>query len=297
MKVLVSGASGLVGSALLPELRAAGHDVVRLVRREPGPGEVRWDPARGQLNAADLHGVEAAINLSGAGVSSRRWSQKYRATIRSSRVESTTLIAETLASLDPLPAVLLNASAVGYYGDTGERLLDEDGPRGDGFLAEVVGEWEASTRAAEQAGIRVCRLRSGIVLSRRGGALRLQLPLFKAGLGGRLGSGKQYTSWISIDDEVAAIAFLLTSGGVHGPVNLVAPDPVTNREFTKTLGSILHRPTVAAVPPFALRLVLDGFADEGLLIGQRLAPRVLTQAGFTFRDPALAGALETLLRS
>ncbi len=297
MKVAVTGGSGLIGSALVPRLRAAGHDVVRLVRRDPAAAdEVRWDPARGQLNPADLQGVEAAVHLSGASVG-RRWTQSSRRAIRESRVESTALLAKTLAGLSPVPKVLLSGSAVGFYGDTGDRMVDEDGPRGEGFLAEVVGEWEAATHPAVAAGMRVCRLRTGIVLARQGGALRLQLPIFKLGLGGRLGNGRQYASWITLEDEVAAILFLLTADDVSGPVNLVAPHPVTNREFTKVLARAVHRPAVVVVPPFALRLGLDGFADEGLLVGQRLAPRVLTEAGFSFRHPDLPAALEAVLTS
>jgi uncharacterized protein len=296
LRVVISGGSGLIGTALQPWLRAAGHEVVRLVRREPqAADDVRWDPARHELNAADLAGVHAAVHLSGAGVSSRRWSKAYRRKIRDSRVESTTLLAQTLAGLSPPPKVLLSGSAVGFYGDTGDRILDESGQRGDGFLAEVVGAWEASTLAASAAGIRVCHLRTGIVLARQGGALRAQLPLFKVGLGGRLGNGRQYTSWITLEDEIAAIGFLLTAEQVSGPTNLVAPQPVTNREFTAALAHAVRRPAVAAVPAFALRLALDGFADEGLLSGQRLAPRVLTEAGFTFRYPQLAGALAAVL--
>lgn len=298
MKIAVSGASGLIGSALVPALQAAGHDVVRLVRHEPtAGGDVRWDPAKGVLDPAALAGVDGAINLSGAGISGRRWTATYRRKLLDSRVESTTLLANTLAALSPTPKVLLSASAIGFYGDTGDTTLDENGRRGEGFLAELVAEWEACTAAAEDAGIRVCHLRTGIVQARRGGALKLQLPIFKLGLGGRLGTGRQYTSWISIDDEIAAIVFLLTAGQIHGPVNLVAPHPVTNREFTKTLARAVHRPAVAVVPAIALRAALDGFADEGLLIGQRLRPRVLTDAGFTFRHRELAGALAHLLSS
>jgi uncharacterized protein (TIGR01777 family) len=296
MKIVLSGGSGLIGTALLPVLQQSGHEVIRLVRHEPSsPGEVRWDPLNGRLNPADLEGVDAAIHLSGAGVGSRRWTKAYRRTLLDSRVKSTTLLAQTLAKLSPQPKVLLSGSAVGYYGDTGDELLDESGRRGKGFLADLVLDWEASTSAAEAAGIRVVHLRSGIVLSRRGGALKLQLPLFKAGLGGKLGSGRQYFSWIGIDDEVAAIAFLLTAEQVSGPVNLVAPNPVTNKEFTKALGRVLHRPTFAAAPAFALRIALDGFADEGLLIGQRLTPRVLQDAGFAFVQPELADALKAIL--
>jgi uncharacterized protein (TIGR01777 family) len=296
VKVVLSGGSGLIGTALIPELRAAGHEVVRLVRREPQTSdEIRWDPLRGQLDPTQLAGVEAAIHLSGAGVGSRRWSDSYRRTLLASRIESTTLLSDTLAKISPLPKVLIAGSAVGFYGDTRDQLTDETGPRGEGFLAELTGAWEASSDAASSAGIRVCYLRTGIVLSKAGGALKLQLPLFKTGLGGRLGSGKQYLSWVTIDDEVAAILFLLTAEQVSGAVNVVAPNPVTNLEFTKTLGSVLRRPTITPAPAFALRILLDGFADEGLLIGQRLAPRVLQDAGFTFRHPELTGALKAVL--
>ena len=297
MKIVVSGGSGLIGSALVPHLRAAGHEVIRLVRREPSaPDEVRWDPAGGRLDPADLAGVDAAVHLSGASVS-RRWTQASRRAIRASRVESTALLAETLATLSPRPKVLLSGSAIGFYGDTGDRMTGEDGPRGEGFLADVVGDWEAAAHPAMAAGIRVCRLRTGIVLARHGGALRLQLPIFKLGLGGRLGGGRQFTSWITLDDEIAAITFLLTADEVSGPVNLVAPNPVTNREFTRALAAALHRPAVAAVPAIALKLALDGFAEEGLLIGQRLAPRVLTDAGFRFSHPDLPEALDAVLTS
>ncbi len=297
MKVVVSGGSGLIGSALIPQLRAAGHDVVQLVRGETtAPDQIHWDPARGQLNPADLAGAEAAVHLSGASVN-RRWSASSKRVIRQSRVESTSLLAETLAGLTPLPKVLLAGSAIGFYGDTGDRTLDEAGPRGDGFLADVVGDWEAASHPATVAGIRVCRLRTGIVLDRQGGALRLQLPIFKLGLGGKLGNGRQYLSWIALEDEIRAILFLLTADGVDGPVNLVAPHPVTNSEYTKTLARAVHRPAIATAPPFALKLALDGFAEEGLLTGQRLTPRVLTEAGFTFRHPRLSDALDAVLTS
>jgi len=297
LKILLSGGSGLIGSALAPRLRADGHEVLRLVRREPrAADEVQWDPMRGELDPADLAGVEAAVHLSGASVN-RRWTQSSRRVIRESRVETTSLLAETLAKLSPLPKALLSGSAIGYYGDTGDTIRDEDGPRGEGFLADVVGDWEAATHPAMAAGIRVCRLRTGIVLARQGGALRLQLPIFKLGLGGRLGSGRQYLSWITLEDEIEAIAFLLTADDVSGPVNLVAPGPVTNSAFTKALAQALHRPAFAAVPAFALKLALDGFAEEGLLTGQRLTPRVLTEAGFTFRHPELPEAFAAVLTS
>ncbi len=296
MKVAVTGASGLIGTALVPALRAQGHEVVTLVRRAPtGADEVQWDPQAGRLDPADLTGVQAAVHLSGAGISSRRWSEGYKRTLRESRIRSTTLLAETLATLDEKPAVLVSGSAVGFYGDTHDHVTDESGPKGQGFLADLVQEWEGAARPAADAGIRVCTIRTGIVLSKRGGALKLQLPLFKAGLGGRLGSGRQYTSWITLDDHVAAVAFLLTADDTHGPVNLTAPEPVTNRQFTSELAAAVHRPAFAVVPPFALRIALDGFADEGLLIGQRAVPRTLEGAGFTFRHPRLPEALTSVL--
>lgn len=296
MKIVVSGASGLIGSALVPLLRDGGHDVLTLVRGQPRDAtEIRWDPAAGQLDAARLAGVEAAVHLAGAGVGERRWTPSYRRTILDSRVQGTDLLSRTLARQEPRPAVLLSASAVGWYGDTGDREVDESAPRGAGFLADVVGQWEAATRPAVEAGIRVCLLRTGLVLSTRGGALAKQLPLFKAGLGGRLGSGRQYQSWISLPDEVAAIRFLLGTDDVRGPVNLVGPAPVTNAEFTKTLATALRRPAFWVVPAPALRLVLGGFADESVLAGQRVRSRVLDEAGFSFAHQDLAHALHAVL--
>jgi len=297
VRVAVTGASGLIGSAVVDALRSRGDEVLTLVRREPsGRAEVRWDPAAGTIDAARLDGVEAAIHLAGAGVADKRWTAAYKRTVLESRVSGTTLLAQTLAGLQAKPRVLLSGSAVGYYGDTGDRVEDESGPRGGGFLVDVVERWEASTAAAEQAGIRVCHLRTGIVLTAKGGALKKQLPLFRAGLGGRLGSGKQWQSWISLDDEVGAILFLLGAEQVSGPVNLVAPAPVRQTDFTKALGRALHRPAVAAVPPFALRLALPGFADEGLLIGQRLQPKALQDAGYVFRQPTIDAGLAAALQ-
>jgi uncharacterized protein (TIGR01777 family) len=295
VKIAVSGASGLIGSALVPALLRSGHEVIKLVRRQPeAPDEVRWDPAAGQLDPADLAGVEAAVNLSGATVGTR-WTASYKQKILDSRVQSTSLLARTLAELEPRPRVLISGSAIGFYGDTGDAVLDETGPQGAGFLADVVRQWEAAAEPAAAAGVRVCFLRTGLVLSGRGGILPPQRLVWKLGLGARLGSGTQWQSWITLDDEVAAIEFLLGAEQVSGPVNLVAPEPVTQREFGRRLGAALHRPSPWVVPPFALRLLLDGFADEGLLIGQRLRPRVLEEAGFTFRARTLDEGLRVAL--
>jgi uncharacterized protein len=295
MKIAVTGASGLIGRALQPVLTAAGHDVVRLVRGAAGaPDERSWDPAHRRLDPAALHDVDAVVHLAGAGVADHRWTPAYRATVLGSRVDGTTAVAEAVAA-SGRPTVLLSGSAVGWYGDTGDRVTDETGPPGEGFLAEVCRQWEASTAAAAQTGVRVAHLRTGVVLSGGGGALGKQVRLFRAGLGAPLGTGRQWLSWISMADEVAAIAHCLTAD-VSGPVNLVGPAPVTNREFTKVLGHVLHRPTLPVpVPGFVLRAALGGFADEGVLIGQRLVPAVLDRTGYSFAHRDLEAALRASL--
>lgn len=296
MRVVVTGSTGLIGSGLVPRLRAEGHDVLRLVRREPSAAdEVQWDPTGRRLDPAALAGVEAAVHLAGVGVGDRRWTPRYRATIRDSRVAGTTLLAQTLAGLDPLPRVLLSASAVGFYGDTQDRPVDETAPVGSGFLADVCRVWEESTAAAQQAGIRVAHLRTGVVLSGSGGALGRQLPLFRLGLGGQLGDGRQYTSWVTLPDEVEAIRFLLTADAVRGPVNLTAPRPVTNAELTRALAGVLHRPAPWRVPAVALKVALDGLAQEALLVGQRVLPAVLEAAGFTFAHTEVEQGLAAVL--
>ena len=295
MKVAVTGSSGLIGSHLVAALRADGHEVLTLVRRPPrAPGEVRWDPAAGTIDAAALAGVDAAVNLAGPGIGAKRWTDAYRRTLRESRVQATNLIATTLAQLDPRPRVLISASAIGYYGDRAATPLTEDASPGNGFLADLCRDWEAATAPAAEAGIRVCLLRTGIVLSRTGGALRKQLPIFYAGLGGPLGSGEHYVSWISLDDEIAAIRFLLETD-ISGPVNLTAPNPLPQKHFARALGKALHRPAVIPVPQFAVRLALGPFADEGVLAGQRVLPGVLQQAGFAFADPDIAAGLASAL--
>ena len=297
MKIGITGASGLIGTALAGSLRAGGHEVVRFVRSEPTePDQRSWDPASGRLDPSALNDLDAVIHLAGAGVADKRWTTSYKKTVLDSRVDGTTAVASAMAAAQG-PPVLLSASAIGWYGDTGDRVTDETGPHGQGFLAYVCDQWERSTAPAEAAGLRVAHLRTGIVLSPAGGALGKQLPIYRFGGGAPLGDGNQWWSWISLRDELAAITHCLTAD-VRGPVNLVAPTPVTNREFTKTLGRVLHRPTLPiGVPGVALRLGLGGFADEGLMIGQRLRPAVLERSGFSFEDRELEPALRALLPS
>ncbi|TFV52259.1 TIGR01777 family oxidoreductase [Blastococcus sp. TF02A-35] len=294
MKVAVAGASGFVGSALLPALREDGHEVLQLVRRTPRTAEEhRWDPQHRRVDAGLLSDVDAVVNLGGVGVGDRRWTEKHKQAVLSSRVDTTATLSQGLAdavAADPgRPRVLLNASGVGWYGDTGDRVVDETAPAGDDFLARVCVEWEGATEPATQAGVRVVRLRTGLVLG-RGGLLGRLLPIFRAGLGGRLGSGQQYMPWISLRDEVDAIRFLLTAP-VAGPVNLSGPAPVTNAEFTAALGRVLHRPAVLVVPPPALRLALGEFARVGVLAGQRAVPAALTAAGYRFTHTDVEAAL------
>jgi uncharacterized protein (TIGR01777 family) len=297
MKVIVTGSHGLIGSALVERLTGAGHTVTRLVRSpQPGAGEVAWDPEAGTIDQGPLEGHDAAVHLAGAGIADHRWTDRHKTAVLQSRVKGTSLLARTLAALDPQPRVLASGSAVGFYGDRGDAELTEASPSGGGFLADVVRQWEAATAPAEAAGIRVAHLRSGIVLSPKGGALKKQLPLFRFGVGGRLGSGRQWTSWISLDDEVSAIVHVLTADSIAGPVNLTAPHPVTNADFTKTLAQVLHRPSFMAVPGFALKAVLGReMAEEMLLGGQRVLPEVLEGSGFTFATPDLGDALRSMI--
>ncbi|MFG1925658.1 TIGR01777 family oxidoreductase [Cryptosporangium sp. NPDC048952] len=292
MRIVVSGASGLIGTSLADALRGDGHEVIRLVRREPtGADQVRWDPAAGHLDPQALSGSDAIVHLSGAGVGDRRWTSKYKATLIDSRVDSTRTIATAAARAEKPPKVLLSASGIDAYGDTGDQEVREDHPFGTGFLADLCRVWEASTAPAEEAGVRVAHLRSGLVMGPSGGLMGRLKPLFKAGLGGRLGSGQQWWPWISLRDEVAAIQFLLTAEDVAGPVNLVGPELVTNAEFTAEFARQVHRPALATVPAFALRLALGDFADNGILSSKRSVPGVLLDSGFTFTDNTLASAL------
>ena len=297
MKVLVSGSTGLIGSALVAALEADGHRVTRLVRGNPvGAGHAVWDPAKGTIDAARLEGLDAVVHLAGAGIGDRRWTKGYKEEIRRSRVAGTDLLARTLAGLDAPPAVLASGSGINFYGDRGAEELTEESPGGAGFLAAVVAEWEAATAPASAAGIRVAHFRSGIVLSPRGGALRRQLTPFRLGLGGKVGSGRQYMSWITLDDEVRAIAHVLATPSLAGPVNLTSPQPVTNAEFTRQLGQALRRPAVLTVPPAALKVALGGqMVSELLLASMRVLPAVLSRSGFSFAHPELGGALTAVL--
>ncbi len=292
MRVAVTGASGLIGSALVPALRARGDEVIRLVRRAPSaPDEVRWNPDTGEVDLAGLAGVEGIVHLAGAGVGDHRWTDAYKAEILNSRVRGTDAIARAAAALDPKPSVLVCGSAIGYYGDTGDRAVDESAAQGAGFLADVVAQWEAAALPAEAAGIRVAFARTGLVVSSKGGAWKRILPIFKAGLGGKLGSGAQYWSYISLRDEVAALIALLDDARFVGPVNLTAPDPVTNAEVTTAMGQVLGRPTLLPVPGFALKIALGEFSSD-VLGSQRIIPGVLESAGFTWSDPTISSAIE-----
>jgi len=290
MKIAITGASGLIGTALTKHLSGAGHTVTALTR--DGSAGIAWDPAGGTIDAASLEGTDAVVHLAGAGIGDKRWSDERRALIKDSRVDGTRLLANALAGLNNPPKVLLSGSAMGYYGDRGDEVLTETSAPGSGFLPDICMAWEAETAPAEAAGIRVAHLRTGLVLSPDGGALAKMLPLFKFGVGGRMGSGEQWWSAISIDDEVAMIDWLLTAE-VSGPVNLVGPEPTTNATFTKTLGGVLGRPTVLPVPAFAPKLLLGSDLAENLLFtSARLLPAVATDAGYSFKHPTLEAALE-----
>ena len=303
MKIIVSGASGLVGSALVPALGAGGHQVTALVRRESKQrtrtdvAEVEWDPNAGQLDAARLVGHDAAVHLAGESVTGGRWTAEKKRRIRESRVRSTRLLAETLARLQTRPRVLVCASAVGYYGNRGAEVLTEASAPGTDFLSDVCREWEAAAEPARAAGIRVVHLRFGVVLSAEGGALAQMLTPFKLGIGGQLGSGAHYMSWLALDDAVGMIEHALADENLSGPVNAVAPQPVTNREFTKTIGRVLGRPTLLPMPAFALRLALGEMADALLLSSARVEPQRLAAAGYQFKYPQLEGALRHVLHA
>lgn len=296
MRIAVTGSSGLIGSAVVARLEAEGHDVLRLVRSAAtGPGQVQWDPSSGSIDAAALSGVDGAVHLAGEGIGTKRWTPAQKQKILDSRVKGTRLLAETLAALDPRPSVLVSGSAVGYYGLRGDEILTERSDPGSGFLAEVTQQWEAATLAAGQAGVRTVHLRTGIVLDSRGGALAKVLPLFRLGLGGKLGRGDQWWSWITLEDEARLIVHLLTED-VSGPVNATAPEPATNAEITKVLGRALHRPAVLPAPRLALRVAMGPeLTEEVILAGQRALPVVAQESGFEFRHPHLEGGIRHVL--
>jgi uncharacterized protein len=297
VRVLVTGSSGLIGSALVPNLSGDGHQVTRLVRPKTRPGaeQVVWDPDAGRLDPATIEGFDAVVHLAGENVANRRWTVEQKKRLFESRVKSTQLLAGTLAQLSHPPRTLVCASAVGYYGDRSDVVLTEDSSSGSGFASRMCREWEGAAELAAKGGIRVVRLRTGAVLSVAGGALALMLPPFKAGLGGALGSGRQYMSWIAIDDVTGVIQHALSNESLSGPVNAVAPQPVTNREFTKILGRVLGRPTFLTVPSFVLRLAVGEMAEALLLASQRILPARLQSSGYTFRYPELEDALRHLL--
>ena len=296
MKVAITGSTGLVGNALGKALRARGNDVVQLVRREPrGEDELAWDPSSGVAEPQRLSECDAVVHLAGENLAARRWSAAQKARIRDSRIQGTRRLVEALGSRADGPRTFLCASAVGFYGDTGDRDVDESAPAGTGFLADLCAAWEAETAPLAENGLRVAHLRFGVVLNPGGGALKKMLLPFRLGLGGRLGSGRQGMSWITLEDAVGATLHVLDSTVLNGPVNIVAPTPATNASFTRALGSTLHRPTWFPMPAFAARLAFGELADEALLASTRALPKVLAEHGYVFGDPKLEAALQRML--
>jgi uncharacterized protein len=294
--ILISGSHGLIGSALASWLTSRGHRIVRLVRppRAPGPSEIVWDPIAGTIDAGGLEGIDAVVHLAGEGIASGRWTPARKQRILESRVRGTDLLAGAVAHAHRGPRTLICASAIGYYGNRGEEILVEQSAPGSGFLADLARKWEAAAEPARRSGLRVVHLRSGIVLSPTGGALARLLPVFRLGMGGRLGSGRQFMSWITIDDEVGAIGHVLQHASMSGPINLVSPQPVTNREFAGTLGRVLRRPALLSAPAIALRMALGELSGE-LLGSLRVHPAALLAAGYRFRHPDLETGLRHLL--
>ena len=296
MKVAITGASGLIGSALVPHLRARGDEVLRLVRRPAtAPDEVRWDPQAGTVDLEGLAGIDAVVHLAGAGVGDHRWTDAYKREILDSRVQGTHTIVQAMTALDPRPRTLVAGSAIGGYGDTGDRAVDESAPAGTGFLADVVRAWEAAADPAQEAGIRVTHARTGLVVAKEGGAWAKLFPIFKLGLGGKLGSGRQYWSWISLRDEIKALTYLLDNESMVGPVNLTGPAPATNAEVTSAMGTVLGRPTLFPVPAFALKTVLGEFSTE-ILSSARVIPAVLESSDFSWEDPTVESAIRSALK-
>lgn len=294
MHILVTGASGLIGSALVPYLQRCGHEVICLVRGKSGRNEPGWDPEGGQINLAPLEQIDAVIHLAGENISRTKWTARQKTRILNSRVKGTQLLAEALAKSQSRPKVLLSASAVGFYGDREDQVLDESSSAGWGFMSRVCQKWEEAAQKASKAGIRVATIRLGMVLSLKGGALKKMLLPFKLGLGGPIGLGEQYMSWIGIDDVLAAIQHLLDDESLSGPVNLTSPEPVTNDEFSATLARVLHRPTLGWMPAFLARRLYGEMADELLLADIRVQPQKLMESGYEFQSPDLEGALKHL---
>ena len=291
MKIAIAGGSGLVGSALIPILQSDGNQITRLVRSSPKPGEIEWHPNQDKVSALNLEGFEAIINLAGENIAGGRWTDDQKRKIRDSRMNGTHLLSEAIAQMKSKPRVFICASATGIYGDRDDETLDEQSESGGGFLAGVCREWEQATQPASKAGVRVVNLRMGPILARDGGMLSKLLTPFKMGMGGKVGSGKQYISWVALDDAVNAIKLAIDDESIHGPINIVSPNPVTNEEFTKTLGHVLNRPTALAMPAFAARLAFGEMADEMLLASQKVMPKRLSQAGFQFQYPTLESAM------
>ncbi len=297
MRILISGSSGLVGTALSNALRADGHTVGRLLRpgKQAAAGDVRWNPDSGEIDLAAMEGAEAVVNLAGASIGEGRWNEGRKGILRSSRVDATRQLVESLPKLQRPPRTIVSASAIGYYGDRGEEVLTETSPPGNDFLAQLARDWEAAALGAERFSIRAVTLRFGVILAEHGGALPRMLPPFKMGLGGRLGSGKQWMSWLTIEEAVHLVRFATENPDLRGPVNAVAPNPVRNAEFTRMLGLVLHRPAVFPVPSFVLRVALGEMANPLLLASQRVVPEKLTGLGYSFKHPNLETALRSLL--
>lgn len=295
MKILITGSSGLVGSALIESLAANGHSVIRLLRKNVGQDSPVWDPAHGTIDLADSKDIEAVVHLAGESIAQGRWNNTKKSRILNSRVDGTKLLASYFSQSDHKPKIIVSASAIGFYGNRGDEILDETSTPGKGFLADVCTQWEEATTSAVEAGIRVANIRFGMILSPAGGALKKMLLPFKMGLGGVFGTGKQYISWVAIDDVVEMIQFIIANESLQGPVNLVSPHAITNRQFTKLLGRVLHRPTIFPMPAFAARIAFGEMADELLLTSTRVVPNKLINSGYTFRYCQLEEAFQHLL--
>ena len=296
MKILVSGSHGLVGKALISSLASDGHEVIRLVRNKPlGAAEIEWHPNEGRIDAANLEGLDAVVHLAGESIASGRWTSEKKRAIRDSRVKGTTLLSDAIARVTRPPSVFISASAIGYYGDRGDELLTEKSAPGKDFLSNVCVEWENATRPAAEKGIRTVRTRFGIILDAHEGALAKMLTPFRMGVGGRVGNGKQWVSWVALEDVVNVLKFLISDQSVSGPVNVVAPNPVTNAEFATELGHVLSKPTLFPVPMFGVRLAFGEMGEALLLSSQRVEPRSLKEKGYTFRWPTLGPALRNIV--